>query len=437
MASNSCSFIDLFSGLGGFHLALQKLGHRCVFACDNNVELCDLYQRNFGVEPLGDLRQIAAVQIPEHDILCAGFPCQPFSKAGEQRGTKCRLWGDLFSDHVLRVIRHHHPTFLLMENVANLERHDGGQTWRRMRSQLEREGYEVGTKVVSPHHYGVPQIRERLIIVGSRVGLDHFSWPAESNDPVSIRSILNKKPEDAKKLPSQVVECLDVWQEFLDLAPESEELPSFPIWTMEFGATYPYKKYDSLYDVPLHTLRNYQGCHGQTLDRYLRSEILNRLPSYVRGQSGVFPHWKQRFIWQNRDYYARNKHWIKPWLPKIRKFPSSLQKFEWNCKGEDRNIWDFVIQFRASGVRIKRATAAPSLVAMTTTQLPIIGWERRYMTPRECSRLQSMDDLEHLPTALTKVHQALGNAVNVEVIQRIAQELCSTKKRRRRLKDVA
>ncbi len=110
----------------------------------------------------------------------------------------------------------------------------------------------------------------------------------------------------------------------------------------------------------------------------------------------------------------------------IQDFPSSLQKFEWNCKGEVRDIWKYVIQFRASGVRVKRPTTAPSLVAMTTTQVPIIGWERRYMTPRECSRLQSMEALKHLPQAETSVCKALGNAVNVKVVKAVAKALIGT-----------
>ena len=118
-------FIDLFAGLGGFHLALHKLGHECVFASEIDEELCDLYAKNFNLRPAGDLRCTDACDIPSHDVLCAGFPCQPFSKAGEQEGTNCKLWGDLFSAHVLRVIKEHKPKYILMENVANLERHDG------------------------------------------------------------------------------------------------------------------------------------------------------------------------------------------------------------------------------------------------------------------------------------------------------------------------
>jgi len=423
-ARTQLEFVDLFAGLGGFHLALRALGHECIFASEIDEELCDLYERNFLMRPQGDLRAIAGKDIPAHDVLCAGFPCQPFSKAGEQQGTKCKLWGDLFSKHVLRVIRRHRPTYLLMENVANLERHDGGRTWKRMRRQLEREGgYTVDTKVLSPLRFGIPQIRERLFIVGSRRGLDHFTWPAENDSEPSIHTVLDERPFDARGLTDQTIRCLEVWQEFLERAPKGEQLPSFPIWTMEFGATYPYTKYDSLHRIPVGRLSNCRGCFGQTLKRRTRRLILERLPSYARAERGAFPRWKQLFIRQNRQFYERNKRWIKPWLPKIREFPPSLQKFEWNCKGERRDIWKFVIQFRASGVRVKRPTTAPSLVAMTTTQVPIIAWERRYMTPRECSRLQSMDKLKHLPAAQTKVVQALGNAVNVEVVRRTAESL--------------
>ena len=106
---------------------------------------------------------------------------------------------------------------------------------------------------------------------------------------------------------------------------------------------------------------------------------------------------------------------------------SSLQKLEWNCKGEMRDLRSFVIQFRASGVRLKRPNTAPSLVAMTTTQVPIIGWEERYMTPRECSRLQCLDELKFLPDASTRAFKALGNAVNAELVRRIGGALlCRT-----------
>jgi DNA (cytosine-5)-methyltransferase 1 len=151
--------------------------------------------------------------------------------------------------------------------------------------------------------------------------------------------------------------------------------------------------------------------------------VLKALPSYARTRQKRFPTWKRTFIRQNRELYAENKNWIDQWMPAVLEFPPSLQKFEWNCKGEERDIWKYVIQFRASGVRVKRPTTAPSLIAMTTTQVPIIAWEKRYMTVRECARLQSMEGLKHFPTIPTRAFKALGNAVNSHLIELIVNAL--------------
>jgi DNA (cytosine-5)-methyltransferase 1 len=110
-------------------------------------------------------------------------------------------------------------------------------------------------------------------------------------------------------------------------------------------------------------------------------------------------------------------------LPRIEGFAASFQKLEWNWKGGPRDLWQSVIQFRASGIRAKRPTAAPSLVALTTSQVPVIPWERRYMTMRECARLQSMGELKHLPESQGAAHKALGNAVNVAVIAAVSNAL--------------
>jgi DNA (cytosine-5)-methyltransferase 1 len=297
-----------------------------------------------------------------------------------------------------------------------------------MEAKLRAAGYAIDDHRLSPHHFGIPQIRERVFIVGARNGLTHFIWPDEKTDNIaSIISVLDDKPPEAKQLSPQVQRCLEVWQEFLQLFPRNVELPSFPIWSMEFGATYPFED-GTPYAIGARGLKKYLGCHGQSLREVAGADRLGVLPSYARTEEAHFPTWKIQFIRQNRALYQRHRKWIDRWMPKILEFPPSLQKFEWNCKGETRNLWKLVIQFRASGVRVKRPTTAPSLVAMTTTQVPIIGWEKRYMTPRECARLQSMDELPELPASATAAFKALGNAVNAKVVELIADRLCHSGK---------
>ena len=302
--------------------------------------------------------------------------------------------------------------------------------WQWIETELHSLGYATKHHRLSPHKFGIPQVRDRLFIVASVGVLDDFAWPDETDEKPSLRSYIEKNPEDAKKIDDRVKRCLTVWQEFLDLYPVEDSFPSFPIWTMEFGANYefqdctPYSKIDEL--------RGARGAFGQPLDGLPAGELLAGLPSYARTQESTFPRWKQQFIRQNRDLYEKHRTWVDRWLLKIRdaEFPASWQKFEWNCKGEQRDLWRLVIQFRASGVRVKRATTSPSIVAMTETQVPIIPWENRYLTPRECAKLQSLGDLAELPEKRTKAFEALGNAVNAQLVYLIAERLLATSPQR-------
>jgi len=215
---------------------------------------------------------------------------------------------------------------------------------------------------------------------------------------------------------------LETWQEFLDKVPRKEKIPH-PLWAMEFGATYPYKT-ATPFSMSTQHLRRFRGSFGNKLRAAKkREDVLALLPSHARRPDNRFPTWKIRFIERNRKFYRKHQKWIDAWKPKIQRFPSSYQKLEWNCLWDPRRLSGYLIQMRASGVRVKRPTSSPSLVAMTQTQLPIIGWENRYMTLKECKRLQSIESLEHLPSSLEKACEALGNAVNSEVARRVAQNL--------------
>lgn len=427
MNKESIKFADLFAGLGGFHLAAAELGATCVFASEINTELQDLYEANFKIRPSGDIRLVKWEDIPQHDLLCAGFPCSPFSKAGTQLGLKDTTQGKLFFN-IVEILKTHKPEFFILENIAHFVNHADGATYRKLETELKKLDYDVRKGEFSPHHFGVPQIRNRMYLVGrlkKKGDLEHFEFPQPIRSPsLSIKSILDPNPSDARQLSSQVVECLDVWQEFLDHFPLDETMPGSPIWTMEFGATYPYES-GSLHNLSLKALKKYKGSFGKLLVGSTREEILSLVPSHARKQGEIFHEWKQSFIRRNREFYLHHKSWLKNWLPKIQRFPSSYQKLEWHCGEETRNIWNYVIRFRASGVRVKRPTTSPSLVAMTPVQVPIIGWEKRYMTISECARLQSMDKLKHLPANDSRATRALGNAVNVKVVTLILRNLLS------------
>lgn len=417
-------FVDLFAGLGGFHLALKELGHTCVFASEIDGALRGVYKKNFGLEPLGDITKIQASEIPAHDVLCAGFPCQPFSVAGNQNGFDHPEFGGLYKD-ILRIIGCHRPRYLILENVPNLEKHNNQKTWQSIKQLLEELGYKISLTKLSPHDFGIPQIRQRIYIVGSTDALEDFQWPdpAPPDTKISLKSILEKNPPGARAIPDQVKRCLEIWQLFLDRVPKNEKIPH-PLWSMEFGATYPYEN-TTPFAVTVDELRRSSGSHGVSLDGVAtKDKMLDLLPSHARVEQNRFPVWKVQFIKRNREFYNRHADWLDEWISKIKVFPSSFQKLEWNCQGEkDRRINNYVIQIRASGVRVKRPTTAPSLVAMTATQVPIIPWEGRYMTPTECKQLQSMNGLEHLPEGTGKIYEALGNAVNVDIVKRVAKAL--------------
>lgn len=170
-------FIDLFAGIGGFHLALESFGARCVYANEWDKFAQDVYYSNFGILPEGDITKVDESTIPDHDILCAGFPCQAFSISGKQLGFNDSR-GTLFFD-VARIVREKRPRVVFMENVKNFAAHDGGNTIRVVEATMRELGYSFHYAVLNAVDYGVPQKRERVYMVCFRNDIDdsRFAFP--------------------------------------------------------------------------------------------------------------------------------------------------------------------------------------------------------------------------------------------------------------------
>ncbi len=190
---------------------------------------------------------------------------------------------------------------------------------------------------------------------------------------------------------------------------------------MEFGATYPFNKTPPI-KMRVSELEKYLGNFGSSLKGLSKKEQLQLLPSYAR-VTKKFPEWKQRYIEQNRIFYDENKKYIQNIIKRIAQYDwQSWQKLEWNAQDGERNIYKYILQFRSSGIRIKKADFFPSLVT-AKTQIPIIGWQQRYLTKEEGQKLQSLETLDLSSLTDNAAFEALGNAVNAKIVKLIAQQL--------------
>lgn len=188
----SYRFIDLFAGIGGFRLALESYGAKCVYSSEWDKAAQSVYEENFGERPDGDITKVDESDIPRHDIICAGFPCQAFSISGKQKGFEDSR-GTLFFD-VARIAKKHRPKVLLLENVKNLASHDKGNTLKVIIATLDELGYEVNYKVLNSVNYGIPQKRERIYLVCFRKDLNikNFEFPKPFKLSKHVEDFLEK-----------------------------------------------------------------------------------------------------------------------------------------------------------------------------------------------------------------------------------------------------
>lgn len=381
-------FIDLFAGIGGFHQAMDELGGTCVFASDIDKYAIETYKHNYGIDADYDIRTVDEKSIPNHEVLCAGFPCQSFSKAGKQQGMRDTR-GTLFFE-IERILKYHKTKYIILENVRNLVSHDHGNTWKTIRKHLITLGYRLTPKplIISPHQLGIPQLRERVVILGlydpknCNIDLDIDLGPLKSKDDNEIYSLIeNRKVEKKYYISTYENMVLNAWDDFYKGIKETTI--GFPIWSEWF------KK------------NNTEENH---------------------------PKWKNDFIKKNHQLYSNNKEFIDSWLKKynnLNDFAPTHRKMEWQAGSSINSIWEGIIQFRPSGIRVKKPTNFPALVAMV--QIPIIGKFKRRLTVNEAAKLQSFPKTFIPHPNDQQAYKQFGNAVNVDVVKFVAKKLFEIK----------
>ena len=218
--------IDLFAGIGGIRLGFEKIGAKCVFSSEWDKHAQDMYELNFGERPFGDINHISPKDIPDHDFLLAGFPCQPFSIAGKQLGF-ADTRGTLFFN-IEKILKQKQPYGFLLENVSRLVTHDKGRTFQIIIDRLESLGYNIHYKVLNTIDFGVPQLRKRIYIVGFKDELD-FQFPSSDGLKLTLKDIL--EPEE--NIPANYYVSDSIRQKRLDKVKPNAPYPS--IWHENIG----------------------------------------------------------------------------------------------------------------------------------------------------------------------------------------------------------
>ena len=375
------TFIDLFCGIGGFHQALKKLDAKCILACDIDKDCREVYLENYGIKPIEDVKKINPTELPDFDILTAGFPCQAFSNGGKKKCFEDSR-GLLF-DEIIRIAKEKKPKFMFLENVKHILKVSDGEVINYIKEKIDSIGYNLTLFQLSPHNYGIPQQRERVYFV---CVLKTLQPPVNSKPTIILNPTIDPKTIDFNKfinndnmpskyyINSSILETLEAWDEIIKQMEVGEKL-------------------------------------SPTL--MINDAFIN----YNETQLNSFPAWKRDIIKKNRPLIQKYYTILEPWYTKhktLLKQREIFGKLEWQAGPVIKNdsIFNHFIQIRQSGIRVKKCKYFPTLVAIM--QIPIYGKEKRYITPRECARLQSFPEDFKLAIDDKKSYKQLGNSVNVE-----------------------
>ncbi|WP_338984487.1 DNA (cytosine-5-)-methyltransferase [Spiroplasma endosymbiont of Diplazon laetatorius] len=380
-------FINLFSGIGSFNYAMKKFDGECVWSCEKNSYSLETYKKNFGITASKDIRNINVKEIPDHDILLCSLPSKTFNKTTEKSWYEYSDTDLLFE--MTKVIEAKSPKYFLFENIKNLAVNEKGNTWKELKSIFKKLGYVTTEKplLLSPHHFGIPYAKVSSYVVEIKKefvkenSLEINFKRKVSKKKNSIENIFNNSDEfDFKTYeitPNEKI-ILDAWNEFKKNV--NMENVDFPIWIDYFKTA---------------------------------SRIVQQMPLS-----------KQSVINKNKDLYIKNIKFVDSWLAKnydILRNKSSYRKLDWKSNTDIKNIYDGLIQIKASGIKIQK----PNVVQTTNTisEVPIYGPFKRRLTLRECSRLASLPEDFQINKNIKQAYKQLKNTVNVTVVEKILEKL--------------
>jgi len=375
-------YIDLFCGIGGFHQALSKLGCECVLACDIDKSCQENYKENYNINVVDDVTKIDPSTIPDFDIICGGFPCQPFSNGGNKKAFQDDR-GLLF-DEIMRLAKEKKPRFMFLENVKNILKVSNGEVLKYIKDKIANLGYYLQIFQMSPHHYGVPQQRERIYFVCVRNDIynnSNIELQPYNGEQLDFKTILQPINEinDKYMLKGDILNVLEAWDEMIKIFDVNEKI-SPTILIHDYYKNYTNNEFNGLADW--------------------RKDYMTKNKPLISKYSEQFNNWYNKYseLLNKREIYG---------------------KLEWQVGPikENDSIFNYFIQIRQSGIRVRKPQYFPTLVAIS--QIPIYGKEKRYITPRECARLQSFPDSYIIHKDDKKSYKQFGNSVNINNVYNV------------------